>query len=132
MYLGNSVKEPGHLDFGRSRLPDNTWLCIGTSVDRENFGDDIAHIVPFVNGFSDGPGTSIKMTGSLSSNASMTLGNGLDDVGNLIPGRRDRRFEEKPRFGQQFQVMITLNFVGNFKLSELNLISSDFKRSKST
>lgn len=103
MFLGNSVKEPGHLDFGRSRLPDNTWLCIGTSVDRENFGKDTAHIVPFVNGFSDGPGTSIKMSGSLSSNASMILGNGLDDEGNLMPGRRDRRFEEKPRFGQQFQ-----------------------------
>ena len=111
MFLGNSVKEPGHLDFGRSRLPDNTWLCIGSSVDRENFGKDTAHIVPFVNGFSDGPGTSIKMTGSLSSNASMILGNGLDDEGNLIPGRRDRRFEEKPRFGQQFQVTFTFNFL---------------------
>ena len=32
LYAGtNTRKEPGHIDYGRSRLPDNTWMCVGTS-----------------------------------------------------------------------------------------------------
>ena len=57
LYAGNDFKQPGHIDYGRSRLPDNTWMCVGVSVDRESFGNGMAHVVPFVNGFSDGPGT---------------------------------------------------------------------------
>ena len=56
LYAGNEQQQPGHIDYGRSRLPNNAWMCVGVTVDRENFGKDMAHVVPFVNGFSDGPG----------------------------------------------------------------------------
>lgn len=103
LYAGNTRKEPGHIDYGRSRLPDNTWMCVGTSVDRDSFGKDMAHIVPFVNGFSDGPGTSMRMEGSLSNQVPITLGNHRDESGNIVEGRRDHLMEGKPRFQQHFE-----------------------------
>lgn len=103
LYAGNEDRKPGHIDYGRSRLPDNTWMCVGTSVDRENFGNHMAHVVPFVNGFSDGPGTSMKMTGSLSNKVPITLGNHRDESGVPVDGRRDKLLEGAPRIDQQFQ-----------------------------
>ena len=73
------------------------------TVDRENFGMNMAHIVPFVNGFSDGPGTSMKMEGSLSNDVPITLGNHRDESGHVVEGRRDHTMQGSPRFEQHFQ-----------------------------
>ena len=73
------------------------------TVDRENFGMNMAHIVPFVNGFSDGPGTSMKMEGSLSNDVPITLGNHRDESGHVVEGRRDHMMQGSPRFEQHFQ-----------------------------
>lgn len=103
LYAGNDLKQPGHIDYGRSRLPDNTWMCVGVSVDRESFGNGMAHVVPFVNGFSDGPGTSMRMEGTLSNDVPITLGNHRDESGQPVEGRRDFNIDGSPRFEQHFQ-----------------------------
>ena len=103
LYAGNEHKEPGHIDYGRSRLPDNSWMCVGVSVDRESFGKGMAHVVPFVNGFSDGPGTSMRMEGTLSNDVPITVGNHRNEAGEPVEGRRDFSIEGAPRFEQHFQ-----------------------------
>lgn len=103
LYAGNENREPGHIDYGRSRLPNNAWMCVGVTVDRENFGKDMAHVVPFVNGFSDGPGMSMRLEGSLDNDVPLTVGNHRDESGEPVDGRRDFTLDGAPRFGQHFQ-----------------------------
>jgi len=103
LYAGNEQRQPGHIDYGRSRLPNNAWMCVGVTVDRENFGKDMAHVVPFVNGFSDGPGMSMRIEGSLDNDVPLTVGNHRDESGEVVDGRRDFAMEGAPRFGQHFQ-----------------------------
>nr|XP_039263849.1 uncharacterized protein LOC120339727 [Styela clava] len=94
---------PGHIDYGKSSLPENTWTAVGIIFDRHTYADNVALITPFIDGFPDGQGTYLEVLGNLSSVAPLTVGHWKDETGAYSRGRRDYRLPGSPRFNPHFQ-----------------------------
>ncbi|XP_078484949.1 uncharacterized protein LOC100184082 [Ciona intestinalis] len=107
-YYGQTIsfyanESPGHIDYGKSSIPDNKWTVVSIVFDRHQYGDSIAVITPYIDGMPDGKGTYMQVVGNLSSNAPMTVGHARDEKGRFSNGRRDFRLPGNPRFNPHFQ-----------------------------